>query len=299
MKTRIITGFLFTLGVLALLVPVLWIRPWPLIAILGVALGGSVELWRAGEPSHLSPQKGLFVIIPLLPLVYALLLKLPMIGVAGAWTVGGASHPLEALKPLGLLLVLTLFGLNLTLILNAVRGGLQTLTRSAYGALSTLYLAVPLCLAVALIALPQQPLFWLSLAFFSPWFCDVCAYFAGSLWGRRRLIPKLSPKKTVAGFLGGAVGCAALLMPLIWLFNPGQALATTSARLILAIGGGLLLGVVAQLGDWLASCIKRQFDLKDFGQLFPGHGGILDRFDSVLFTLPIAFIFFLVTHLRG
>ena len=116
----------------------------------------------------------------------------------------------------------------------------------------------------------------------------------GMLLGKHKMAPKLSPKKSVEGGIGGIVG-AALLGAIFALaankitgasVNPGQ------YAIICGVGG-----MISQIGDLAASAIKRNHDIKDYGKLIPGHGGILDRFDSVIFTAPI--IYYLATFLAG
>lgn len=121
------------------------------------------------------------------------------------------------------------------------------------------------------------------------WVSDTCAYFAGRRWGRRKLIPKVSPGKTVEGSIGALVGsvlAAAAYTVLLSRFP------TYRITLIEAIGFGLMISVAAQVGDLAESLLKRDAGFKDSGALLPGHGGALDRFDSLLFTLPIAYAFF-------
>jgi len=123
----------------------------------------------------------------------------------------------------------------------------------------------------------------------SPWISDVFAYFAGSMFGRRKIVPKLSPKKTLEGSIGGLIGTMIFVMIYFWLFMQGRETVSNSLseNMVLAAIAGLLLSTASQAGDWLASAIKRWCGVKDFGTILPGHGGILDRFDSVLFTLPV------------
>ena len=118
------------------------------------------------------------------------------------------------------------------------------------------------------------------LIFLSSWGCDTCAYCAGMLLGKHRLAPVLSPKKSVEGAVGGVVG--AILLGIIY------AAATKGGMVEYAIicGVGALISMV---GDLAASAIKRNQGIKDYGKLIPGHGGILDRFDSVIFTAPIIY----------
>ena len=113
------------------------------------------------------------------------------------------------------------------------------------------------------------------------WATDTFAYFAGRSFGRRKLAPKLSPGKTVEGFIGGLLGAMVTGgLFATWIHLPPV--------VGLAIGG--MAGVVGPLGDLFESALKRELGLKDFGRVMPGHGGILDRFDSLLFVAPLAYL---------
>ena len=119
------------------------------------------------------------------------------------------------------------------------------------------------------------------LAFIGPWVTDTFAYFTGRFFGRHKLIPEVSPKKTVEGSVGGTVFCIVgyIVFGLIMQFAYGF----TVNYWMLGIAG-LLVAVISQIGDLIASLIKREHGIKDYGNLFPGHGGVMDRFDSVLTT---------------
>ena len=123
--------------------------------------------------------------------------------------------------------------------------------------------------------------FLFFLIFICSWGCDTCAYAVGMLLGRHKLAPVLSPKKSVEGGIGGVVGAALLgfLYGKFFMSHGGV------CALICAVGA-----VVSQVGDLAASAIKRNHEIKDYGTLIPGHGGILDRFDSVIFTAPIIYV---------
>ena len=117
------------------------------------------------------------------------------------------------------------------------------------------------------------------LIFIGAWGCDVAAYFVGSLFGRHKLIPEISPKKTVEGAIGGvifSIAGFALYGYILSLF------VEVSPNYLVLCVAGFVLSVVAQLGDLTASFIKREHGVKDYGNILPGHGGILDRFDSAL-----------------
>ena len=118
--------------------------------------------------------------------------------------------------------------------------------------------------------------------FLGAWVTDTFAYFCGILFGRggkHKLIPDVSPKKTVEGSIGGIVFC--VLAMLIYGMVINQITDLNANYLVLAVGG-LLASIVSQIGDLCMSLIKRTYGIKDYGKLFPGHGGVLDRFDSVI-----------------
>ena len=121
------------------------------------------------------------------------------------------------------------------------------------------------------------------LAFLGAWITDIFAYFTGKLLGKHKLIPDVSPKKTVEGAIGGVVFCVlsfvgfALLYNSLWVVEGAGKLSLVLMAVI-----GILVSVVSQIGDLSLSLLKRKYGIKDFGKVFPGHGGVMDRFDSVL-----------------
>lgn len=122
------------------------------------------------------------------------------------------------------------------------------------------------------------------------WGADTCALFAGILFGKRPLAPVVSPKKTVEGAAGGIIGGTVLVLFAVLLMN--QFLEHLELPLWLALVLGATGAILGELGDLSFSVIKRQAHIKDYGSVFPGHGGVLDRFDSVLFVAPFAEIIF-------
>ncbi len=121
------------------------------------------------------------------------------------------------------------------------------------------------------------------IAFIGAWVTDSFAYFCGMLFGRggkHKLIPDVSPKKTVEGAIGGTVFC--ILSMLLFGFIVERSVPEIHADYLMFAVAGLLIAVVAQIGDLAMSVIKRTYGIKDYGKIFPGHGGILDRFDSVI-----------------
>jgi phosphatidate cytidylyltransferase len=128
------------------------------------------------------------------------------------------------------------------------------------------------------------------LALFIPWICDTAAYFTGRAIGRHKLIPRVSAGKTVEGAIGGLVGTPLILLML----RPELfAFIGTVDTVILGLAGA----VVSQTGDLAESLIKRDANVKDASHIIPGHGGVLDRFDSVLFSAPFVFYYLTVVAL--
>lgn len=133
-------------------------------------------------------------------------------------------------------------------------------------------------------------MFYVILAIFSAWISDTGAFVAGSLWGKRKLCPQISPKKTVEGALGGLILNVAAMLVFGYVFHvlfyAYQVNISYLTLLLIAVGGWAM----SILGDLSFSMIKRSCQIKDFGELIPGHGGILDRFDSVIFVAPYVYL---------
>lgn len=135
----------------------------------------------------------------------------------------------------------------------------------------------------------QSPIcyFLVLLSLAVAWLNDTCAYFSGYFFGKRKLCPEISPKKTVEGAIGGVFGdvITCSLLALVFSLATGYSIKWVNLVLFLPIGA-----VAAIFGDLCASVIKRQLDIKDYGKIMPGHGGVLDRFDSWLFVAPILYM---------
>lgn len=133
------------------------------------------------------------------------------------------------------------------------------------------------------------------LIFISSWICDTCAYLVGMLIGKHKMAPKLSPKKSIEGAVGGVAGASAV-GALFGYYVQAYVLTGEQLVVIFAVIGALG-AVISQIGDLAASAIKRNHDIKDYGKLIPGHGGVMDRFDSVIFSAPM--IYFLAYFLMN
>lgn len=132
----------------------------------------------------------------------------------------------------------------------------------------------------------QGGAFTVWLVFICSWGCDTCAYCVGMLIGKHKMAPKLSPKKSIEGGIGGIAGAALIAVLYALAINHwGNAGVSAAAFAVIGAAGGL----ISQVGDLGASAIKRNYGIKDYGKLIPGHGGILDRFDSVIFTAPMIY----------
>lgn len=133
------------------------------------------------------------------------------------------------------------------------------------------------------------------LAFLGAWITDIFAYFTGMLFGRHKLSPIISPKKTIEGSIGGILLCTASFVGYGYLLN---CFAEIHPNLILFGILGFFASLVSQLGDLIMSAIKRKHDVKDYGSIFPGHGGVLDRFDSVIAVAPVLYLICYSTLLK-
>lgn len=174
--------------------------------------------------------------------------------------------------------------------------GPQVLAEKQGEACFAFVLSLALFSANILIFILPHGLYWLGLALATPWVCDSLAYLWGSRMGRHKLIPTVSPHKTVEGMLAGLLGTVLfylLLGPCFGRFLPQTELPTPVMLGIL----GFLASLAGQLGDLYESALKRVAGVKDSGNLIPGHGGLLDRIDSTLFVLPLFFFFLFAIEL--
>lgn len=268
--SRILVGAVF----LPVIVGLAWVGGIPFVAFVTLtACIGYWEFCRIAQAKNLEPERaiGLVGILALsidawrhstpglLPILTAITL---CVGVAGIWRKGERSPLINASA--------TLFGVLYI-------GGL----------LSHLILLRSLPVTKGL---DTGELGSVLLAFVIPWSCDTAAYFTGRAIGRHKLIPRISAGKTIEGTVGGVIGAMVGLLALRANLFP-----------FLSIAECLILGtvgaVVAQLGDLTESLFKRDAGVKDSSHLIPGHGGVLDRFDSVLFVAPCMYYYLCYRHL--
>jgi phosphatidate cytidylyltransferase len=182
-----------------------------------------------------------------------------------------------------LLYVIITFSLMLHLIVMIISYPRYSAAETAVSYLGSSYIGILMSSLILIRHINQDGFLYLLYVLILTWAYDVGAYFAGVYLGRHPLCPMLSPKKTLEGVAGGllATVCAALvfqwLHPLFTCFD--------------TVALSLLIGVFVQVGDLVESALKRMADVKDSGSMIPGHGGVLDRFDGLLFSAPVAYLY--------
>ena len=157
---------------------------------------------------------------------------------------------------------------------------------------TALYAVVGVCSIIYIHDIPAGGKYFYLLIFIGAWFTDTFAYFTGVLLGKHKLIPEISPKKTVEGSIGGIVFCTLGFVAFALIYNNFLATEGETVSYLFISIMGVVTSIVAQIGDLSMSALKRHYGIKDFGKIFPGHGGVLDRFDSVIavaICLGIAF----------
>lgn len=132
--------------------------------------------------------------------------------------------------------------------------------------------------------------YYVWLIFISSWLCDTSAYYVGRIFGKHKLCPQVSPKKTIEGSIGGLLG-SSIACGIFGFYLNSIGVGVPVYHLFII---GLVCGIVCQFGDLAASSIKRFSEVKDYSNLIPGHGGILDRFDSILFASVVVYYYIVI-----
>ncbi len=264
MLTRIITGIVAFL----ILIPFV-IFSATLAFPIGIAFCALLAVWEALHCVGL--HKNFWLLIP-----YGLVAVAAPLSVR-LW---GVSETLTASVAAILLLMLYTYAVCVF-----ARGKLD-ISSVATGFMTVLYSIVGFASLIYLHDFHEGGRFLYLLVFIGAWVTDIFAYFSGFLFGKHKLIPEISPKKTVEGSIGGMLFCVLAFVGFTYCYNMRfwGLLPEGSATLpywMMAIVG-LVVSVVSQIGDLSMSALKRHYGIKDFGKIFPGHGGMLDRFDSVV-----------------
>ncbi len=180
------------------------------------------------------------------------------------------------------------FYLLINLTVSVFSHGKYPVDRSAMTFLCVFYVVTSFTCIVFLRDVPLGKYVYL-LTFIAPWISDTFAYFIGSFFGKHKLIEDVSPKKTIEGSIGGIIftGITCVIYGII-LVHAIHARFQPSYIALFIIG--VLISVISQIGDLSASLIKRHFNVKDYGKIFPGHGGVMDRFDSVFPVAPLLLV---------
>ncbi|MGS0973208.1 MAG: phosphatidate cytidylyltransferase [Candidatus Izemoplasmataceae bacterium] len=258
MKTRIITGGLMGL----FFIPIFIFGGWILYSVLGLmSVFASYEMLNMVKTKTVVP-KSVFVFV----LAYNLLFYLVVIYSAEQGII------LDVVLPL--LLGLILLGSLLMVFIEDMSFDLF--------AKSILAMMYPVLGFVSLAIIREESLAFLGLLFVITVSTDIFAYFVGVSIGKHKLAPKISPKKSIEGSIGGLVFAVLFSILYIFLINLGNHSIDLSFWMVGLLA--MLASVMAQVGDLVASKMKRTYGIKDFSQIFPGHGGIMDRFDSSLFA---------------
>lgn len=134
-------------------------------------------------------------------------------------------------------------------------------------------------------------IYGIIMVFLCAWMTDTAAYFSGRFFGKHKLIEKVSPKKTVEGAIGGILVTSISCVIYAFILTKLNVIKFSISKYVLFAVLGFFGSILSQIGDLFASAIKRDCGIKDFGTIFPGHGGILDRFDSVVFIIPFIYYF--------
>lgn len=176
----------------------------------------------------------------------------------------------------------------LTWTYHLIRGPLaEAPTRAAHALTGMIYGALGLSAIMALRLIPDQGIGWVIACLVVTWMNDTCAYFAGRFLGKHKLYPEVSPNKTWEGFFGGMAGSIAGMFVLKAFFFPF--LGTVDCIVV-----GLAGGIFGPVGDLAESMLKRAYQVKDSGKIIPGHGGLLDRIDALIFNAPMVFAWVMV-----
>ena len=274
MRQRIITGVLFTAAVVAFVLPAYWV---PAIIVLFAVI---VEAMTGYEMVNALKAGGFKPSVPLIAFGGAMSVILILIGyIIGMQLTTALSD---------YLMIMMMYVFACVVIPSLVNKDGPHLMDGIVTSCTILYITFPMFCLCAITLLVDNGWFYMVPALFASWVSDTCAYFAGVTLGKHKIVPHISPKKTWEGFLGGALGTA-ILMTLyfdIFIYRIDNININIVLFTVVAFVLGFTMSVMSQLGDWTASLIKRRVGIKDYGNIFPGHGGMLDRFDSAFFAIP-------------
>lgn len=288
MKQRTITAVVFAALFTAFFLPAFW---FPITAILmSVVVGAFViyELIKAYKHGGYKPSTQLII-------AGCVLTALTLIG--------GYFLKLSAENALALYaMIIGMFSVSCGILIPVARkDDTKALENGVATGGTIFYVTFPLfCLDCAMLLLPEgcNGWYYMLIGLVAPWVSDIFAYLVGVAFGKHKIVPHISPKKSWEGCIGGAFFCALAVMfySCFVIYKVDSIEMNIIAFGCLTFFMGLLVSVMSQLGDWFASVIKRHVGIKDYGNIFPGHGGMLDRFDSAFFTMPLGLLLAIVAN---
>ena len=285
MRQRIITGIIFTVLVLSLFVPALF---WPYTGIVMPVIIGvfaCIEMYKALKHGGYNPSRVLLIIGMSLASLIIVIGKVFNLTIEGLMSL--------------YLIIVCMYSVSCGISLPLVRTNEEkSFLNGIFTGGMVFYISFPLfCFVSALLFVPHG-WFYMVIGLFAPWATDTFAYFTGVAFGKHKIVPHISPKKTWEGCIGGAVFCAlsVLIYSCLVIYRVENIEMPLVHYGIIMTFLGILISVMSQLGDWFCSVIKRRTGIKDFGNIFPGHGGMLDRFDSAFFTLPTALLLAIIAN---
>ena len=258
MKTRVISGLIGA----ALLIAVL-VQPFALIVEIGVAALCGIAVYELLIATKLAPSK----------LVCAVCMAF------------AASVSFWRYLPQNAILWVLYAFAALLVVAQVTRHKDQPVTATLYAAAATVMSSIALS-SIAFLRAQEHGLFAVVWMLLIPWMSDTGAYFTGVLCGKTKLCPQISPKKTVEGLIGGLFTSVIICLAVAYVYETWispEVIVNYYAMAAVTLCGAAL----SVFGDLLASLIKRHAGIKDFGNLMPGHGGVMDRFDSLLLTAPL------------
>lgn len=273
MRTRILTA----LVALCVLIPVLLLSHTWLFPVM-VTVCCLIALWEIFK--CVGVQKNLWITVPLYLSAVFVIMSFRLF--RQLFDYGMESFVVRVAVPCMMLVILYLFA-----VLVFSKGKILVESAAVAGFMSLYIIAA--FMALLFLRDSQSGAYTYLLIFIGAWVTDSFAYFTGILFGKHKLIPEISPKKTIEGSIGGTLFCGGAFM----LYGVAIAHFVESANrmnLALLFVYGIVVSVVSQVGDLSLSAVKRHYGIKDFGKIFPGHGGILDRFDSILAVSLVLFV---------
>ena len=288
MKQRTITGVIFALLFTAFFLPAYW---FPITAVLMSLVVGSFviyELIKALKHGGYDPSTALIVSG----------CALSVLVLTGGYFLSLSAESCLALYSM----VIGMFSVACGILIPVARKNDAKALENGIATGGTIfYVTFPLfCLDCAMLFLPEgcNGWYYMLIGLVAPWVSDVFAYLTGVAFGKHKIVPHISPKKSWEGCIGGAFFCAVgvMLYSCFIIHRVDNIEMNIIAFGCLTFFMGLLVSVMSQLGDWFASVIKRHVGIKDYGSIFPGHGGMLDRFDSAFFTMPIGLLLAVIAN---